>query len=86
MNFDDVLMSFIHNKLESLNGENHKKEVKPDDSLFSLGILDSMSLLQLVSLIEEHYKITIDDADLIPDNFMSINVIKKLIANKVQSA
>lgn len=39
------------------------------------GVLDSLSLLQLVVFLEERFKITVDDADLLPENFASVNTI-----------
>ncbi len=39
------------------------------------GVLDSLSLLQLVVFLEERFKITVDEADLLPENFASVNTI-----------
>jgi acyl carrier protein len=44
-------------------------------SLLESGILDSLSLLQLVVFLEERFGITIGDADLLPANFDSIDSI-----------
>jgi acyl carrier protein len=46
-----------------------------DTSLLESGILDSLSLLQLVVFLEEHFGITVGDADLLPENFASVNTI-----------
>ena len=46
-----------------------------DASLLDSGILDSLSLLRLVVFLEERFGITMGDADLIPDNFASVNTI-----------
>jgi acyl carrier protein len=46
-----------------------------DTSLLESGILDSLSLLRLVVFLEERYKITMGDADLLPQNFSSVNAI-----------
>ena len=48
----------------------------PDEaSLLESGILDSLSLLRLVVFLEERFKITVGDADLIPENFASVKAI-----------
>jgi len=44
-------------------------------SLLDSGILDSLSLLQLVVYLEERFGITVGDADLLPENFESIDSI-----------
>jgi acyl carrier protein len=46
-----------------------------DTPLLDSGILDSLSLLRLVVFLEERFAITMGDADLLPENFASINAI-----------
>ena len=46
-----------------------------ETALVESGILDSMSLLQLVVFLEERFGITVGDADLLPENFASLNTI-----------
>ena len=46
-----------------------------DTSLLEGGILDSLSLLRLVVFLEERFKITVGDADLLPENFETVNSI-----------
>jgi acyl carrier protein len=46
-----------------------------DTSLLDSGILDSLSLLRLVVFLEERFEITMGDADLLPENFASVNAI-----------
>ena len=46
-----------------------------DTSLLDSGILDSLSLLQLVVFLEERFGITVGDADLLPENFASVKTI-----------
>ena len=46
-----------------------------DTSLLDSGILDSLSLLRLVVFLEERFGITMGDADLLPDNFASVDAI-----------
>ena len=44
-------------------------------SLLSTGVLDSLNLLRLVVFLEERFRIAVGDADLLPDNFASVNAI-----------
>ena len=46
-----------------------------DASLLESGILDSLSLLRLVVFLEERFSITVGDADLLPENFGSVDTI-----------
>jgi acyl carrier protein len=58
-------------------------QIKNDTPLFEKGIIDSTGVLELVSFIEENYKITILDDELVQDNFASINAIEKFLQNKL---
>jgi acyl carrier protein len=46
-----------------------------EESLLQSGILDSLSLLRLVVFLEERFGITVGDAELLPENFASVNAI-----------
>ena len=46
-----------------------------DASLLEGGILDSLSLLRLVVFLEERFKIAVGEADLLPENFDTVNTI-----------
>jgi acyl carrier protein len=46
-----------------------------DTPLLDSGILDSLSLLRLVVFLEKRFDITMGDADLLPENFASVNTI-----------
>lgn len=46
-----------------------------ETSLLTSGIIDSLSLLRLVVFLEERFGITMGDADLLPENFASVNTI-----------
>lgn len=51
-------------------------------SFLGKGIIDSTGILELVSFIEEKYSISIDDDELIPDNFDSLNKISTFVSKK----
>jgi acyl carrier protein len=44
-------------------------------SLLETGILDSLSLLRLVAFVQQRFGITVDDVDLVPEHFDSVNDI-----------
>jgi acyl carrier protein len=44
-------------------------------SLLETGIIDSLSLLRLVVFIQERLGITVDDTDIVPENFDTVDAI-----------
>jgi acyl carrier protein len=44
-------------------------------SLLETGIVDSLGLLRLVIFIQERFGITVDDEDLVPEHFDSVDAI-----------
>jgi acyl carrier protein len=46
-----------------------------ETSLLESDILDSLNLLRLVVFLEERFGITMGDADLLPENFDSVNTV-----------
>lgn len=54
-------------------------EIDENVDLIERGVIDSMSLLRLVSFLEERYHIEIQDEDLVPDNFRSRRAIEAFI-------
>lgn len=53
------------------------------DSLLDNNIIDSMGFLDLVTFIESEFAITIEDDELLTDNFESIESITDFVNNKV---
>jgi acyl carrier protein len=49
--------------------------VTGETPLLESGILDSLSLLQLVVFLEETFGITVGDTELLPQNFETVNAI-----------
>jgi acyl carrier protein len=58
--------------------------ISADDSLLDSGLLDSAGLFELVSFLEDRFGIVIDDDELVPDNFETINAIAALVRPKVE--
>lgn len=44
-------------------------------SLLDTGVLDSLSLLRLVVYVQERFGITVDDVDLVPEHFDTVDAI-----------
>lgn len=54
-------------------------QLRADDDLFQLGVLDSFSLVDLISMLEEDCEIKIPDVDVNAGNFQSINAIERYV-------
>jgi acyl carrier protein len=70
--------------VEAVINDYISKEIVQDSSLLPLGnstslletgILDSLSLLRLVVFVQEQFGITVDDVDLVPENFDTVDAI-----------
>ena len=53
-----------------------------EDDLFKLGILDSFTLVDFVSILEGQFSIEISDSDVNPENFRSIDVIERYVDSR----
>ncbi|HLV30982.1 MAG TPA: acyl carrier protein [Chitinispirillaceae bacterium] len=52
------------------------------DSFMERGIIDSTGVLELVNFIQQTFKITVNDEDLIPENLDSVNNLVCYIKRK----
>ncbi len=59
-----------------------KDKIKNDSLIFKEGYFDSMGFVVLISFLEENFGVRTTDADLIEDNFESINAITDFIVRK----
>lgn len=71
----------INNFLLGVNSGN----LSDDDSFLEKGIIDSTGVLELVSFVEETFKIRVEDEELIPDNLDSLNKITAYITRKKEN-
>lgn len=54
-------------------------EYRNSDSLFDIGILDSLRTIQLILLIEKNLNISIDPAELQIENFENVDLLVSYI-------
>jgi acyl carrier protein len=55
------------------------RALRPSDSLFQLGLLDSQAVINTVAFCEETFDIEIRDEEVIPQNFESVRALSNLI-------
>jgi acyl carrier protein len=59
-----------------------EKDFDENTNLIERGIVDSMSLVRLISFIEENCDIQVQDEDIVPENFSSLNKISSFISER----
>ena len=78
-NIEETIRSFIaENILFSDNGYPHAD----DTSFLEEGIVDSMGIMELVMFVDESFGITVEDEELVPDNFDSVSRLATYIRRK----
>ncbi len=75
MSNKELIRSFFEPELEN-NG------VEDDDSLLLAGIIDSLKMMDLIGYLEKEFEVKIDDDELMPENFDSIDAISTFIREK----
>jgi acyl carrier protein len=83
MNDTSQVEKFI---LTELAGGRGRRSIPPDEDLIRRGVLDSLGLMQLVSFLEERFRIQVGDEDLVADNFQSLNQIGAFVTRKSEEA
>jgi acyl carrier protein len=83
METEAIITRFISDELLRGDGE---VSLEPNGSLISTGILDSLALLKLLLFIEERFGVKVQDGEVNPSNFETINRIKAFIESKKTGA
>lgn len=76
-NIRERVKTYIH---QSVHVEAEK--VKDDSLIFKEGFIDSMGFIVLITFLEEEFEIKTVDADLLEENFESINAITNFVLRK----
>jgi acyl carrier protein len=61
-------------------------ELRDDDDLLNLGVIDSIGFVELVGEVEERYGVTIADLEIVEENFGSVAAIAAFVAAKTEEA
>lgn len=61
-------------------------QLDADDSFLEQGLIDSTGVLELVSFIEDRFRVKVDDDELVPDNLDSINRLIQFVESKLAEA
>jgi acyl carrier protein len=58
------------------------KNMADDQPLLGGGLIDSLGILEVVSFLENQFKIAVADDELLPENFESIRKLSKFVQQK----
>lgn len=72
-----------HFVLENYLFTDDQSAIADGDSLIRNGIVDSTGMLELIGHLEETYSIKVENAEMIPANFDSIDTIGAFVASKL---
>ncbi len=56
-----------------------------DDAPLLGTVIDSSGILVLVTHLQDHFEITVDDEDVVPENLESVKHVVAFVARKLQS-
>jgi acyl carrier protein len=56
--------------------------IDDDESLLEAGVIDSVTMLDLVAHLEREYAIKIDEDEMTPENFDSLSAIVRFVTSK----
>ena len=72
MNLEDKLLEYIKEEFSV-------SDIDWETGLVTTGVIDSFGILELISYIEQQYGFSIEEKDMIIDNFQSVKAVANLI-------
>jgi acyl carrier protein len=77
----DIIIGITRFMSDDLGIDGH--ELKLDEPLFSSGIIDSFSLVSLLTFLENSHNIRVSPAEVNLDNFDSLQKMQKYVESKL---
>lgn len=59
------------------------KKIGQSDPLFTLGVLDSMGILEVLMFVQKEFGIAVDTSDLVLENFGSVQCMAGYVAKRL---
>ncbi len=73
-----TILNFVIDKFPSYQTKN----LSLTDSLIGSSVIDSFAIIDLVDMVETEFGITVQDVDLLPENFDSVAAITAFVEQK----
>ncbi|MDN5214204.1 acyl carrier protein [Fulvivirgaceae bacterium BMA12] len=80
MEIKESIRNYI--KTELVNNKDHQA-LSDSDQLIESGVIDSLGIMKLIGFLEDNMSVQIDDMELVPENFSSIDAITSLVEKKI---
>ena len=77
-----VLNQIRHFILENFLYTSDERKLRNDDSFLERGIVDSTGILELLMFVEEAFGIEVQDEEVLPDNFDSVDRLARYVGMK----
>ncbi len=83
MSIETLVQNFI---LENLFFTDDIGQLPVDASFLEEGIVDSTGVLKLVMFVEETFNVTVEDEEIVPENFDSVQRLARYVQLKADKA
>ena len=80
MNVKESIKNYV---LSELVSDKQHSNLSETDQLIETGIIDSLGIMKLIGFLEDSLSVQIDDMELIPENFATIEAISSLVEGKI---
>lgn len=80
MSIENQIKTYI---LESFLFSDNGYELAEDASFLEEGIVDSTGVLELVMFVEETFDVTVEDEEIVPENFDSVGQLATYVHRKM---
>jgi len=80
MKTEEIVRDFI---VSTMTIGDHGNHLDDTFSLIENGVLDSLGIMKLIQFIEEKFSFSIEDEDVLPENFENIESISNFINRSV---
>lgn len=74
----EMIAKFVTNEVQQLGVES----IEPDTPLLELGILDSLSMVNLLSFLEGNLGVKVPEDQILPENFATPLAIARMVCGR----
>ena len=79
MDNEEIIKKFI---VDEIISNNNKANIGYEDSLIEAGVIDSLGIMKMLAFLDERFSVSVEDQEVIPENFETIKAISNLIGSK----
>ena len=79
MDVETTLREFIEQNFVARKGQ---RQLSNEESLLDSGLVDSTGIFELVGFIERTFNLEIDDTDIVPENFETVNSLAAFVRSR----